>query len=177
MPAHSTATVSKWLGRIFAHEGGYSSRESDPGNWTGGEIGVGICKGTKYGISASAYPELDIENLDLVKAADIYIDDYLVPIKAHHFDNGVAYQMLDFAVHSGPGTAKRQLQEAIGVAADGHIGPVTIAAMEQCSEAGLVMLLLAERLDYLTRLSNWPTESRGWARRISNNLRVGVKDL
>ena len=177
MSAHSTATVVEWLGRIFKHEGVYSSRESDPGNWTGGKIGVGDCNGTKYGISAAAYPELDIENLTQEDAADIYIADYLAPIKAHHFEDGVAYQMLDFAVHSGPGTAKRQLQEAIGVTADGHIGPVSLAAMGQYSEAGLIMILLSKRLNYLTRLYNWTTESRGWARRISHNLRIGVNDI
>lgn len=31
---------------------------NDPGNWTGGEIGKGECKGTNYGISAASYPDL-----------------------------------------------------------------------------------------------------------------------
>lgn len=49
-------------------EAGFTKDERDPGNWTGGKIGVGILKGTKYGIAASAYPDLDIENLTLDQA-------------------------------------------------------------------------------------------------------------
>jgi lysozyme family protein len=31
-------------------------------------------------------------------------------------------------------------------------------------------------LDFMTRLSNWPDASRGWVRRIANNLRYGAED-
>jgi lysozyme family protein len=33
------------------HEGGYSNNPDDPGNWTGGDVGEGQLKGTKYGVS------------------------------------------------------------------------------------------------------------------------------
>ena len=44
-------------------EGGYSNNPADPGNWTGGAVGNGELRGTNFGISASAYPQLDIANL------------------------------------------------------------------------------------------------------------------
>jgi hypothetical protein len=34
--------------------------ERDPGNWTGGAIGKGELRGTKWGISAQTYPQIDI---------------------------------------------------------------------------------------------------------------------
>lgn len=52
-------------------EAGFTKDPRDPGNWTSGKLGVGSLKGTKYGIAASAYPELDIENLTLEQARDI----------------------------------------------------------------------------------------------------------
>jgi hypothetical protein len=42
--------------------------------WTTGIIGKGICKGTKYFISAMTYPDLDIKNL-LDQAKAIYKRD------------------------------------------------------------------------------------------------------
>ena len=48
---------------IIMHEGGWQHDPRDRGNWTGGEVGRGECKGTKYGISAASYPALDIEIL------------------------------------------------------------------------------------------------------------------
>jgi hypothetical protein len=38
------------------------------------------------------------------------------------------------------------------------------------------MRLNAERLDFMTRLKNWPHHGRGWARRIAANLRYGATD-
>ena len=47
----------------LAAEGPFTKLASDPGNWTGGAVGHGALHGTKYGISAAAYPGLDIENI------------------------------------------------------------------------------------------------------------------
>ena len=46
--------VMKW-------EGIFSDDPNDPGNWTGGQPGKGILKGTKFGISAMCVsPEMRI---------------------------------------------------------------------------------------------------------------------
>ena len=54
---------------VIKHEGGYVNDPSDPG----GE--------TKYGISKKAYPKVDIKNLTLDDAIEIYKDDYWLPAK------------------------------------------------------------------------------------------------
>ncbi len=163
MHIHSPATVQAWLIRIVGHEGGYS--EDD-------KVG-GV---TKWGISQRAYPDLDIGGLTVEAAEIIYRRDFLAPLGAQLFEDGVAYQLLDFAVHSGPLTALKQLQEALGCEPDGWIGPVTRAALAARSESDLVMLLIAERLDYMASLKNWPVNSRGWARRMAINLRFAALD-
>jgi hypothetical protein len=48
---------------VVGSEGGFTDNPADPGNWTGGKIGAGECRGTKFGISAGAHPDLDIANL------------------------------------------------------------------------------------------------------------------
>jgi lysozyme family protein len=88
----------------------------------------------------------------------------------------VAFQLFDFAVNSGIETAVRAFQRAVGVADDGYWGPESQAMAEATSEADQIMLLIAERLDFMTRLKHWERFGRGWARRIAENLRHGAED-
>ena len=61
---------------VVGHEGGYSAEPQDPGNWTGGAVGQGHLAGTKFGISAAAYPDVDIAALTPDDAAAIYRHAY-----------------------------------------------------------------------------------------------------
>ena len=75
-PLIQSQTFDECFSRLQIHEGGYSSIPEDKGNWTSGKIGVGVLMGTKFGISAARYPFLDIKNLTLAEAKDIYFDDF-----------------------------------------------------------------------------------------------------
>jgi lysozyme family protein len=57
---------------LIGPEGDYSAVREDPGNWTGGAVGHGLRRGTKYGISAASFPTLDIQGLTLEQARAIY---------------------------------------------------------------------------------------------------------
>jgi lysozyme family protein len=151
--------------RLVGHEGGYVNDSQDPG----GE--------TNWGISKRSYPHVNIRALTRDGAKDIYRRDFWDVINGEGLPYAVAYQLFDFAVNSGIQTAIRALQRAVGVADDGHWGPVSQAAAAALSAADLVMLLNAQRLDFMTRLSNWPVHGRGWARRIAGNLRYGAEDV
>lgn len=150
--------------RLLGHEGGYVNDPSDPG----GE--------TQWGISKRSYPALTIRALTRDDAKRIYLRDFWARIQADTLPDGVAFQIFDFAVNSGIETAVRYLQRAIGVADDGHWGKVSQAAADAMSESDLIMRLCAERLDYMTRLSNWPSASKGWTRRVAQDLRYGAED-
>jgi len=150
--------------RLLGHEGRYVNNPADPG----GE--------TNWGISKRSYPELDIKNLQRWEAQAIYRRDFWSRVNADKLPDGVTFQLFDFAVNSGAETAVRYLQRAVGVADDGHWGPISQVALDKLSEPDLIMLVLAERLDFMTRLKNWPDASRGWARRIATNLRYGAED-
>jgi len=150
--------------RLLGSEGGYVNDPSDPG----GE--------TNWGISRRAYPNADIRNLTRDGAKAIYRRDFWNRIFADQMYPSVAFQTFDFAVNSGIETAVRYLQKAAGVADDGHWGPVTQTAVAAMSETDLIMRLNALRLDFMTRLVNWPNASRGWARRIAQNLMYGADD-
>lgn len=151
--------------RILGHEGGFVDNPNDPG------------RATNWGISQRTYPNLDIKALTREQAVALYRRDFYEPIGGDSLPEGVAYQLLDTAINSGINTALRMLQRAIGVADDGHIGPVTLAAIKATEPHDLVLRFLAERLDFMTRCSGWPTFSRGWTRRVATNLRYGASDV
>jgi len=162
--------------RLIGHEAGYSDDSRDPGNWTGGRIGVGGLKGTKFGIAANTYPDLDIKSLTLDQAKAIYYRDWWLKIGADELDPAIVFQVWDFAVNAGMGTAKRALQRAVGVADDGKVGPLTLAAVKAMSVTDVLLRFNAQRLRFYTSLSSWPTYGKGWARRVAGNLDYAAED-
>lgn len=150
--------------RLIGHEGGYVNDPNDPG----GE--------TKWGISKRSYPNLDIKNLTREQAKEIYRTNFWNRVNADILPDGVAFQLFDFAVNSGIETSIRYFQRALNVADDGFFGPISKEAARTISETDMIMRLNAERLDFMTRLRNWPNHGRGWARRIAGNLRYGAID-
>ena len=112
-------TFDQAFGRLVGHEAGFSIDPRDPGNWTGGRPNAGELKGTKFGIAANTYPDIDIPNLTLDRAKEIYRRDWWLKIGADMYDPAIAFQLWDFAVNAGMETAKRALQRAVRVADDG----------------------------------------------------------
>lgn len=166
----------QFIDRLLAHEGGYTDDRRDPGNWTGGKVGVGQLKGTKFGIAANTYPTLDIKNLTRAQAVEIYRRDFWERSRSDRLHPAVGFQLLDGAVNSGIPQASRWLQRAVGVADDGIIGPVTLAAIRAADHNDMVLLFNAQRIDFMTRLKNWPVHGAGWMRRIASNLRYAASD-
>ncbi|HUU59324.1 MAG TPA: glycosyl hydrolase 108 family protein [Phycisphaerae bacterium] len=169
-------TFDEAFDRLLGHEGGLSLDPKDSGNWTGGVIGEGELRGSKYGISAASFPELDIANVTPAQAKAIFRTKFWDKVQGDKLVDGVAWQLSDTAYHSGPDRAIRLFQRALGVADDGRFGKVSRAAADAMSETDQIMLVLAERLDFMTRLTGWNHNGRGWARRIAKNLRYGAID-
>ena len=150
--------------RLIGNEGGYVNDPHDPG----GE--------TNWGISKRSYPTVDIRNLTKYQAKDIYKRDFWDAGKMERFHGAVAFQVFDIAVNHGIGNAIRMLQRAAGVADDGHVGPITISAVMNKTDTDMIMLIIAERIEFWTKLSTWSSFGKGWARRAATNLRYGAED-
>lgn len=169
-------TFDEAFKRLIGHEGRFTNDRNDRGNWTTGVIGKGDLKGTKYGISAMTYPDLDIRNLTLEKAKNIYKRDWWDKINADQIDPAIIFQVWDFAVNAGMGTAKRKLQKAVGVAEDGIIGKQTIQAINNTELNDVLMKFNAERLCYYTSLSTWNLYGKGWTLRVAGQLNYAALD-
>ena len=150
---------------VLTHEGGYVNHPNDPG----GE--------TKFGISKRSYPKLEIAHLTREDAKAIYLQDFWLAGSMDQYDGAIGFQVFDAAVNHGIQTALRLLQRAAGVADDGHVGPVTVAAVKARHVNDVLMLYTAERLDFWRKLSTWPTFGKGWAGRAAENLRYAAKDV
>jgi lysozyme family protein len=114
------AVFEEAIGGVIADEGGYVNDPKDPG----GE--------TKYGISKRSYPNLDIKNLTLQQAKDIYKQDFWL------FDGllsqPVANKIFDMYVNIKH-TAIRLAQKVAGAVPDGVYGTKTEAAINAMDPA------------------------------------------
>lgn len=149
--------------RLIGNEGGYVFDSRDPG----GE--------TKFGISKRSYPNVDIKNLSRDQAKAIYKRDFW-DAAGNAIAPAVSFQVFDAAVNHGISTSVRMLQRAVGAADDGHWGPVSQAKYAAMDISDVLIRFLAERLDFMRKLSTWPAFGVGWAGRIANDLRYAAGD-
>jgi lysozyme family protein len=150
----------------LAAEGGYTANPADKGNWTGGAVNAGELRGTKYGISAAAYPEIDIANLTEADAQAIYQRDYWAPMQCDAMTLPVAMVAFDMAVNGDVRTSTELLQAAAGVAQDGKMGPETLAALNAGDPLVVAREALARRVMFYAALPIFPKFGLGWVRRV-----------
>ena len=169
-------TFDQAFERLIGHEGKFTNDRKDRGNWTTGVIGKGELKGTKFGISAMTYPDLDILNLTLEQAKAIYKRDWWDKINADSLHSAIIFQVWDFAVNAGMGTAKRKLQKAVGVAEDGIIGKKTLQAIKAIELNDVLLKFNAAKLKHYTSLSTWSRYGKGWTIRTADQLDYAAMD-
>lgn len=166
---------------VIGHEGGFTNRRTDPGNWTGGRVGVGALKGTKYGIASHSYPNLDIVNLTLGEAKEIYYNDYYRTSGADLCIPGIDLAVFDAAVNTGVGRAKRWLQAAAGTTVDGIIGPNTRDAIRRkmmSDPKAFLKEFQAQRTWHHMKLDSMDDEyGLGWSRRIIDVTMTAVERM
>jgi hypothetical protein len=149
--------------RLLGSEGGYVNDPRDPG----GETNWGV---TKRVAVACGFTR-DMRTMTQADAKCIYKLMFWDAVRGDDLGE-LAFHVFDAAVNSGVPQAVKWLQEALGVKADGVIGPATLAAVQAADTARLVRVFTGQRLDFLTDRITWPSFGRGWAKRIANNLRI-----
>lgn len=157
---------------IIDIEGGYVNDPYD----RGGE--------TKFGISKRAYPHLDIKNLTLSDAKEIYYRDYWnVPtLDLQNIDNyKIQLELFDTAINMGVGTAARIFQKSLNLLnrneknfedlrIDGWIGEKTLSAYKKANKKTLLKVLNGYQfMRYVNIATKNPGQERffnGWMKRI-----------
>lgn len=139
----------------------------DRGNWTSGVTGQGELKGTRYGISAAAYPNLDIADLTANEAKAIYRRDYWDPVCGSSLPPALALLVFDCAVNQGVAAASRMLQQAVGSVADGKVGPNTVQAVWTHGERETSIEIMAQRILRYAADARFDVFGLGWSRRLA----------
>lgn len=155
------------LSAVLVHEGGWADHPKDPGGAT--MKGVTLATYRQYRPGATKQQLRNISDAELER---IYRDGYWNKVRGDDLPAGVDLAVFDFAVNSGPARAAIYLQNIVGAAPDGKIGPLTITAVNAyCAKFGTAQLvneLCSQRLAFLERLSTWPTFGKGWSRRVAD---------
>jgi lysozyme family protein len=152
--------------QLIGLEGKYSNTESDPGNWTGGAVNSGELKGTMYGISAAAYPTLDIAGISLAKAKSIYLQDYWDKLRCDSLPDSVAIALFKQGVNMGVAGATKALQRSLKVDQDGVIGQITVGYATNQPPKIVVQQFLTECAEEYIKMPNFATYGAGWISRI-----------
>jgi lysozyme family protein len=155
-------TFPECLQLILAEEGRLNNHRQDPGGLT------------QFGISQRSYPNVDIARLTLAQASAIYLTDYWNPIKGDLLPAGLDLMVFDCAVNQGTTTAAVLLQKALGIKADGNIGPITLTRASQAMP-DLLITFAAERALRYEFNRNEQTFGRGWYRRLFHIQNLAVK--
>lgn len=156
---------------ILRHEGGYVDDKRDPG----GATNLGVTIGTLSTWLGRKATKAEVKALKVATVAPIYRRNYWDAARCSDLPAGVDYCVFDFCVNSGVARSVMALQRAVGVADDGKIGPLTLAAVRKVSPDVLIARLCADRLAFLMRLSTWKTFGKGWRSRVQGVEKEALK--
>lgn len=157
------STYKKAMQWVARSEGGYVNHPKDPGG------------ATNHGITQRVYDsyrrrkhagKTTVRYITADEVAEIYRVQYADQVRYDDLPAGVDYAVLDYAINSGVRRSAKAIQRIVGVRADGVIGNVTLAAIDDKSPSLLVKALCDQRLSFLQRLRNWRYFGRGWSRRV-----------
>ena len=141
---------------VLRLEGGETDDPDDPGGHT------------RFGISATHHPDVDIAALTRPEALAIYRRDYWDALKCDELPWPLAVTAFDINVNQGGGFAARALQRAVGAKVDGIIGPLTVASATHHPDPAWV-------LTTLTRMRIQRYHARSKAQHINGHLNRAIQ--
>lgn len=131
-------------------EGGYSNHPSDPGGATMKGVTQRVYDNWRL---SKSLPVRDVRLIEEHELQDIYMTGYWAPGKCAQMPWPVSLCHFDACVNHGIYGAAKILQRALGVPADGKIGPQTLGALSTIPTDLLVGRMLFERLDYYEKIT------------------------
>lgn len=153
------------LVRVLVHEGGYVNHPKDPGGATNRGVIQRVYDGYR---ERKNLPLRSVKEITDAEVKDIYKTQYWDAVKGDKLPVGVSYVVFDGAVNSGPGQSIKWLQRALGVTADGAIGEVTLAAVQNHPDhLKLISDICDRRMAFLRALKTFATFGNGWTRRVN----------
>ena len=149
--------------QMLASEGGYVNHPSDPGGMTN----LGVTKRVWEEWVGRESNEKEMRSLTPEMVEPLYKRKFWDACKCDELPTGVDYLVFDFAVNAGPGRSAKILQTAVGVPADGGIGPITLAAVKAQDPTVLIQKFSDAKEDFYRSLNTFETFGKGWLNRVA----------
>ncbi len=163
--------LSSCLAHTLSYEGGFVDDPRDPG----GATIFGITLATFRSVRRNAKLGVaQLKSLTRAQAETIYSTSYYLPVRADQLPPGIDLMTGDMAVNAGCGTAAVILQEALGVEADGAIGPVTVAAAVAANSACVIAAMATGQTMFYRGLTTFPMFGKGWLARVASRRSVAL---
>ena len=166
-----SADLTACLAHTLSYEGGFVDDPRDPG----GATIFGITLATLRTVQRNAKLGVaQLKALTRAQAEAIYSTSYYLPVRADQLPAGIDLMAGDMAVNAGCATAALILQEALGVEADGAIGPVTVAAAVAANPATVIAATATGQAMFYRGLTTFPVFGKGWLARVANRRTVAL---
>ena len=147
---------------ILKWEGGYVNHPADPG----GRTNLGVTQRVWEEWVGHPVTEEDMRGLTIEMVAPLYHKRYWDAVRGDDLPSGVDLCVFDCAVNAGVGRASKFLQQAVGVTADGQIGPKTLAAVTALPADEVIYRFCNLREAHYKSLPTFATFGKGWMTRL-----------
>lgn len=150
------------LKHILKYEGGYVNHKDDPG----GRTNLGVTQRVWEEWTGKPANEQEMRSLTPAMVSPLYKKRYWDAVRGDDLPSGVDLCVFDCAVNAGVGRASKFLQQAVGVTADGQIGPMTVAATTAKPAEEVIEAFCNLREAHYKSLSTFATFGKGWMNRL-----------
>jgi uncharacterized protein (TIGR02594 family) len=166
------------LAHVLVMEGGWTDDPIDPGGPT--NMGITLAEFARWsrielGPDSASSLKARLRAIDDATVRQIYIANYWQPASCAELPASLALFHFDTAVNQGVRRAVPFLQKALGVEADGEIGPVTLAASTQSDSEAVIDAYAALRREHYRSLSHFWRFGRGWLNRVEATRKAALK--
>jgi lysozyme family protein len=146
---------------VLKHEGGYVDHPKDPG----GRTNLGVTQRVWEEWVGHEVDEKAMRALTPAIVAPMYEMKYWRTSYCEKLPRGLDLLVFSMAVNAGSGRSVKLLQDAIGVVADGIIGPRTMARINEANVETLIDKFSEARRAYYRGLKLFPVFGKGWLNR------------
>lgn len=167
------ADSRKAIASIFKWEGGWSDNKSDKGGKT--NMGITLDTWKSCGYDKDGDHDIDSDDLKVISKEDVY-----QVFKKYYWDKwkadniksqSIAEFVVDWLWNSGIHGIKKP-QEVLGLTADGVVGNITLARINDADQKQLFEALKAKRIQFIENIvKNNPSQKvflNGWMNRIND---------
>jgi len=149
---------------VLKHEGGYVDHPKDPG----GRTNLGVTQRVWEDWVGHEVDEKAMRALTPAIVAPMYEMKYWRTSYCEKLPRGLDLLVFSMAVNAGSGRSVKLLQDAIGVVADGVIGPRTMARINEANVETLIDNFSEARRQFYRGLKTFPVFGRGWLSRTDS---------